>query len=75
MRRIYIFLLLVSFAKIAVGQTERFQIEPLSNYRVLERFSTTKQPEGVRPDSINLPFVEDFSYAGPFPDQNLWLDN
>ena len=75
MRRIYIFLLLVSFAKIAVGQTERFQIEPLSNYRVLERFSTTKQPEGARPDSINLPFVEDFSYAGPFPDQNLWLDN
>ena len=35
---------------------------------------TLKKPFRIRQDTIALPFFDDFSYTGPYPDPNRWLD-
>jgi hypothetical protein len=55
------------------GQNEGFQITPLTSNSVLQSAKTRLQVRGI--DSIDLPFVDDFSYDGPYPDADLWLDN
>lgn len=64
----------LSFTYVFAQEYQGFEISPLSHNRPLE---TAKQPLKSRgiPDSINLPFVDDFSYSGPYPDPDLWLDN
>ncbi len=75
MRSIYIAFLLIFSTLCVQAQTEGIRLLPLSNYPILERQAELPQPELVFPDSIDLPFIDDFSYAGPYPDRNLWLNN
>lgn len=56
------------------AQSEGFEITPLTHNRILENYKPQVTVRTI-PDSINLPFVEDFSYAGPLPDPDLWLDS
>jgi hypothetical protein len=75
MRSIYIAFLLILSTYCVHAQTEGVRILPLSTYPILENPVNLPQAESLIPDSIDLPFIDDFSYAGPFPDRNLWLDN
>ena len=75
MRRIYIAFLLIFSTLCVQAQTEGVRILPLSTYPILEKSADLPQAEGLIPDSIDLPFIDDFSYTGPYPDRNLWLDN
>lgn len=75
MRRIYIAFLLVFSTYCVQAQTDGVRILPLSTYPLLEKYADLPQAENLAPDSIDLPFIDDFSYAGPYPDRNLWLDN
>ena len=75
MRRIYIVFLFIFSTYCVQAQTEGVRLLPLSTYPILERYSELPQAESLIPDSIDLPFIDDFSYAGPYPDRNLWLDN
>ena len=75
MRRIYITFLLIFCIYGAYAQTEGVRILPLSTYPILEKQADLPLAEGLIPDSIDLPFIDDFSYAGPYPDRNLWLEN
>ena len=75
MRSIYIAFLLIFSTYCVNAQTEGLKIGPLSKNPVLEKFADLPQAEMLIPDSLDLPFIDDFSYAGPFPDRNLWLDN
>jgi hypothetical protein len=75
MRRIYIAILLAFSTYCLQAQTEGFRLLPLSTNPILEKYADLPQAEGLIPDSIDLPFIDDFSYAGPYPDRNLWLDN
>ncbi len=56
------------------AQTDGFDISPLQYNYLLGSYKPKPVLRGA-PDSINLPFVEDFSYVGPYPDADLWLDN
>ncbi len=40
-------------------------------YAVCDTFDL---PFIIRGDTLSLPFFDDFSYAGPYPDKNYWLD-
>lgn len=42
------------------------------NYTVCDTF---RLPFLVRGDTIGLPFMDDFSYEGPYPDPHLWADD
>jgi hypothetical protein len=74
MRRIYIAFLLIFSTYCVQAQREGIRLLPLSTHPSLVVKSELPQPEGLIPDSIDLPFIDDFSYAGPYPDRNLWLD-
>lgn len=75
MRHIYIAFLLIFSTYCAYAQTEGVRLLPLSTHPILEKYANLPQAESLIPDSIDLPFVDDFSYPGPYPDPNLWLDN
>ncbi len=75
MRRIYIAFLLIFSTYCVQAQTEGVRLLPLSTHPILEKHADLSQAESLIPDSIDLPFIDDFSYAGPYPDANLWLDN
>jgi hypothetical protein len=71
-RIVYIFLLIAAYSG---TYAQGVELSPLISNRFLEAESERSLPEGPpRPDSLNLPFIEDFSYPGPYPDANLWLD-
>jgi Secretion system C-terminal sorting domain len=77
MRRFYalgLFLVLTNLAFSQDTQPVGFKIGPLSTNAVLERFVEPPHAETPPPDSIDLPFMDDFSNIGPYPDPNLWLD-
>jgi hypothetical protein len=77
MRRFYALGLFLILQQVAFSQNtsnEKFFIGPLSTNAVLERFVEKPQAESPPPDSIDLPFMDDFSNVGPYPDVNLWLD-
>ncbi len=40
-------------------------------YAVCDTFEI---PFVIQGDTLGLPFFDDFSYAGPYPDKNYWLD-
>ena len=61
----------ISFSTV-YAQTAGVEITPLSNNYFL---SIAKQPVSVRnAASLEMPFVDDFSYNGPYPDSRLWVD-
>jgi Secretion system C-terminal sorting domain len=57
---------------VSISYTQNFDIEPLQSNSALFNAKTPIQTRVV--DTIQLPFVEDFSYPGPYPDPDLWLD-
>ena len=67
-----IIFILLSFST-TYAQYTGFELLPLSGYRALENAPIKARIRAI--DSINLPFIDDFSYAGPYPDSDLWLDN
>ena len=74
MRRSYALGFFLILQHLAFSQNVGYQISPLSTNPVLTRFVEAPRAEMPPPDSIDLPFMDDFSYAGPYPDPNLWLD-
>jgi hypothetical protein len=74
MKFLYAFSFSICCALLAQAQSAGVQLLPLSNQPILNHYADMPQAENAPPDSINLPFVEDFSHPGPFPDPNLWLD-
>ncbi len=77
MRRFYAFGFFVILHITAFSQTIAplgLEIGPLSINPVLARFGDQLLQKMSPPDSIDLPFMDDFSNAGPYPDPNLWLD-
>jgi Secretion system C-terminal sorting domain len=77
MRRYYVLGLFLIIRTLAFSQNtpEGYTLSPLSTNAVLERFVELPRPKMPPPDSIDLPFMDDFSNVGPYPDANLWLDN
>ncbi len=47
------------------------------NYLVYNEFVKQQLQTTLRaaPDTLDLPFFDDFAYPGPYPDQNSWIDN
>ncbi len=77
MRRFYAFGLFIILTHIAFSQNTPptgYAIGPLSINPVLTRLEDKPRVETPPPDSIDLPFMDDFSNTGPYPDVNLWLD-
>jgi hypothetical protein len=77
MRRFYalgVFLILHNLAFSQDTQPVGYTLTPLSTNAVLERFVEQPRAKMPPPDSIDLPFMDDFSNVGPYPDANLWLD-
>ena len=66
----------ISYAQTVQGTPfgDGYEVTPLGSNYILQNYKPKLSLRGA-PDSINLPFVEDFSYAGPYPDPDLWLDN
>jgi hypothetical protein len=58
---------------ISIAYTQNVDITPLSGNPVLFNAKTPLKTRAV--DTVQLPFIDDFSYAGPYPDPDLWLDN
>lgn len=77
MRRLYAlgFFIILQYSAISQNTPlEGYDIGPLSTNPVLTRFVEPPRAEMPPPDSIDLPFMDDFSNVGPYPDPNLWLD-
>lgn len=77
MRRFYAFGLFLILHYTVFSQNAQpvgYDISPLSTNPVLVRLGEQPRAEMPPPDSIDLPFMDDFSNSGPYPDPNLWLD-
>ena len=77
MRRFYIFGLFLILNNIAFSQNTPptgYTVGPLSINPVLARLGDNPRTESPPPDSVDLPFMDDFSNVGPYPDVNLWID-
>lgn len=63
--------LIVAFS----NQLKCQEVRPLSNNPELKANSTVPD-RGKRDhaDTLTLPFIDDFSYQGPYPDDSLWQD-
>lgn len=72
MKILYTFLFATLSFTIIYAQETTFQIVPLRSNAALE--NAPWQASKRSAVSIELPFVDDFSYAGPFPDADLWVD-
>jgi Secretion system C-terminal sorting domain len=72
--RIFYFLFFITYCfSNTYAQNNGFEITPLSSNYVLKFAKERLAVRGI--DSIDLPFVDDFSYEGPYPDSDFWLDN
>jgi Secretion system C-terminal sorting domain len=58
-------------AQLVEGQS--FELSPLPSNPVLAPSKTVKKLAPLAP--LTLPFMDDFSYSGPYPDRNLWADD
>lgn len=45
------------------------------NREVQDKISVTRTTKSATPDTLELPFFDDFSNRGPFTDQGKWIDN
>jgi Secretion system C-terminal sorting domain len=72
--RIFYFLFFITYCfSNTYAQNDGFQITPLSSNHALKFAKQRLAVRGI--DSIDLPFVDDFSYEGPYPDADFWLEN
>jgi hypothetical protein len=72
--RIFYFLFFITYCfSNTYAQNDGFEITPLNSNHALKFAKQRLAVRGI--DSIDLPFVDDFSYEGPYPDADLWLDN
>lgn len=55
-----------------MGMAQGLKVEPLGSMPLDQKSYGTKSTRDF-PDTLQLPFVEDFSYPGPYPDGRLWL--
>lgn len=69
MNRIYV---LFTLLWATVLQAQVLQLNPLGSVAFEKEWIGAKSGRDVS-DSLQLPFVEDFSYPGPYPDGRLWL--
>ena len=83
MRQLYLLVLLLGSNILASAQ---IQIEPLTSNPVLRLQSLgpsgtaaaerkTQRPPAARQQALQLPFFDDFSYPGPYPNPDLWVDS
>ncbi len=74
------FLILSTFVVLTFNFISAQPVElPLNTNPVLQKYAK-KHPEKVNvnrqaSNTLTLPFMDDFSYDGPYPDSTLWLDN
>jgi hypothetical protein len=73
MKFLYTFFIAILSFSITYAQQSGFEITPLKGNPSLGNTKPRLQTRSAA--LINLPFVEDFSYASPFPDPDIWLDN
>ena len=55
-----------------VAETDSVVFQVCNDYGTCD---TTSYIVKVKGDTLSLPFLDDFSYSGPYPDKKLWLDN
>ncbi len=58
-------------AQLVVAQS--FELSPLPSNPMLVPSKTVRKLAPLAP--LTLPFMDDFSYSGPYPDKNLWADD
>jgi hypothetical protein len=72
--RILYFLFFITYCfSNTYAQNDGFEITPLSSNHALKFAKQKLAVRGI--DSVDLPFIDDFFYEGPYPDADLWLDN
>jgi Secretion system C-terminal sorting domain len=72
--RIFYFLFFITYCfSTTYAQNDGFEIAPLSSNYALQFAKQKLAVRGI--DSVDLPFIDDFSYDGPYPDADFWLDN
>ena len=74
MRVFYTFLLII----IAFNATAQVvEVTSDFNHLVFNEYQKRKALGQLKmaADTLSLPFFDDFAYDGPYPDQNLWVDN
>ena len=74
MRYLYALLFLNLLQVNLFAQTDNFIIEPLLHNQWLLKEKSAFRTLTADTAIINLPFADDFSYDGPYPDPLLWLD-
>jgi hypothetical protein len=65
-----------SFGSCIFYEANRFAGDDLVTFEICDDFcvcDTYEIPISISQDTIDLPFMDDFSYAGPYPN-NKWLD-
>ena len=74
MRAFYSFLITITAFSVTAQVVE---VASDFNYLVFNEYQKRKAQGELKiaTDTLDLPFFDDFAYEGPYPDQNLWLDN
>ncbi len=54
------------------GLNKNYTVLACDQYCVCDTFIV---PVKVKADTLSLPFMDDFSYAGPYPDSKRWIDD
>jgi len=73
MNRILSFFLIFFLGSVMANAQET--LLPLLSNRKLAGSEQTAAQKLLAPKQVQLPFRDDFSYAGPYPDQTLWADS
>ncbi|MGB0864529.1 MAG: T9SS type A sorting domain-containing protein [Saprospiraceae bacterium] len=73
------FSILVLFLTGTLVTNAQLYTVPLNENTVLKSNADLLQPVKIKKgggiiDTLDLPFIDDFSYAGPYPDCDLWID-
>jgi hypothetical protein len=74
----YFSILVLFFTGTLVSNAQLYTV-PLNENTVLKDNAHLLQPVKIKKgggiiDTLDLPFIDDFSYAGPYPDCDLWVD-
>lgn len=68
--------LLVAFLLFSFSMFAQEELSPLMSNPALTKYKDMPKPRNARAnDTINLPFVDDFSQYTTYPDPSLWLDS
>ncbi len=72
-KNIFLFLLMFSGICVSLSQEVLRPLDnnPQKNKETLQNNLATKETDAA----LTLPFRDDFSYPGPYPDNHLWADN